>query len=747
MGFVDYTLRSMDNRKSNLTISTKLLLFFVLSLVISTIAVAAISLSIFNRGLLESTDVNLDYTARGIELTISDWKSAASGYSSTLADRSEVLSAISLEDDEFLKKFVKEKCVTLNLDIIAVISRGGKVLACEGVQKDSGLLKSYSVKEALRGAQSNSVDALGNVRYAVISASPVYKDGLSLGCVVAAYDLTKDTITKTIQESYDVMCTILAGNERVSTTLINKDGASLAGTKLDNDNVVQTVLKDGNTYKGKQIISDHEYSSIYFPLRSDDSTITGMGFVAKQLEEVRQVRNNTIAIVSPLIAVLCVLLVMLTGAFIRYIMRRIKNVGNVLHELSSGDADLSKRITLLSNDEVGALVVNFNSFCDKLQTIVSKIKKTKNDLSMAGFSLTDAANDAASAIEQISTNMNSVYSRILLQNENVKEVSAAVAKISDGISSLDKMIDGQSREVTNASQAIGGMIQNISSVTSSVDDMSSSFHELAQNAEEGISLQNLVNERITGIQAESNILQEANETIAGIAKQTNLLAMNAAIEAAHAGEAGKGFAVVADEVKKLAETSSGQSKTIGQQLNKICASISEVVAAAKQSSASFAAVSKKIDDTDQIVTGIKTSMDEQIGASKQIDGVLRAINENAFEVSSYSKNISAMNATIMQQMNALDQGAEEMSTSIIEMSGGALTINKTGSTLSDVSKQVSFSIQEIGQQIDLFKVDDINLDAATAHTPVIDSQEASDALMAGAELGIEVKDKDGNAVS
>ena len=180
--------------------------------------------------------------------------------------------------------------------------------------------------------------------------------------------------------------------------------------------------------------------------------------------------------------------------------------------------------------------------------------------------------------------------------------------------------------------------------------------------------------------------------------------MNAAIEAAHAGEAGKGFAVVADEIRKLSETSSVQSKTIGQQLSNIKDSISGVVVASTEASDAFAIVSNKIGETEQLVTHIKNAMEEQNEGSIQINNALRGMNDSTGEVRQASKDIAGRNELILEEMRKLRASTESMSRSVEEISGGAHRIGESGDVLAKNSNEVRDAIEEISSQINLFKV-------------------------------------------
>jgi methyl-accepting chemotaxis protein len=355
-------------------------------------------------------------------------------------------------------------------------------------------------------------------------------------------------------------------------------------------------------------------------------------------------------------------------------------------------------------DEVGTIAGMVNSFCENMGAGMRDIKAGQGDLSSSGLKLEDHAAGMASSLGRISEAVEQVRAKTEEQTHSVSESSAAVEQIAKNIESLDNSIVSQASSVSQASAAVEEMIGNIASIGAVTEKMALQFKTVGDAAAAGGATQQENGARISEIVEQSQALQEANRIIATIAAQTNLLAMNAAIEAAHAGEAGRGFSVVADEIRKLAENSSTESQKISAELKQIVETIAHIVKNAKASEGSFAQVAVRVDETGRLVQEVDNAIREQKEGAGHVMEALKAMNDVSAEVGAGSKEMREGNESMLKEIGALQTQSREIAGSVSQIREDIQTVNAGAREISQLALTNREAIASISQIVDSFEV-------------------------------------------
>ena len=462
---------------------------------------------------------------------------------------------------------------------------------------------------------------------------------------------------------------------RITTSIIDGSGNRVIDTFLGAGSAAYQPIQSGKDYFGTAKILGKNYLTAYRPMFSNSAEVIGILFIGIEMssieEYITEARNKTILsiIIGAVIILLSSILINIVSCRI-FLLKPIRSLMNMLKHLSEGD--LTHNIKEKGQDEIMELARSFNDTLKSMRSLVGAIKNKISALTNTGYELSENMSKTSKSVDAISTHFEEIKTLEKRQQKGSGEVNKALKDIRDSIEVQNKLIDEQTDSVNVSSSAIEEMTANIHSVGQTLAENKNRVETLIEASEHGRTALNTVAATIQEIAQDSEGLLEINSVMNTIASQTNLLSMNAAIEAAHAGEAGKGFAVVANEIRKLAESSALQSKTTATMLKKVKASIDSITKSSDEVLTRFGAIDMGVKTVSEHEMNIRNAMEEQEAGSRQILDSVSRLKEITISVQKGSEDMSRSGSDLIRETDNFIKISNESLNSMNEMVNGAL---------------------------------------------------------------------------
>lgn len=663
------------------TISGKVSLVVTIVMVLFIAAIFwAISFNV-DKAVSENVASEVKARAEVLNNDIEELKQKALNATEWFENSSRIANAVENQDRDQAIELGKLALKSFGLDYLVITDTAGNVFirAHEPEKYGDSISSQVNIQKALQGEKSVGIEEGSVVKYSVRAGTPLRdSNGNIIGAVSLGYVLSNSEYVDRLKNTFNCDITIFSGDERIATTIRDKSGNFITGTKLDNKEILNTTLKDGKPYYGKVQIAGKKYYGAYLPIFDVTGTSTGMLFLGEQYTIASQLKQKLVASLGSLLSLLGILMAFCMILIIRFLItKKIKVMSSMMKEIAEGRGDLTQRMTISSKDEIGEMSHYFNSFMESIQKMVKKIIQEADNVNHS-ISLSQVN------VENLTRNLEEASSTIQHLSAGIEETAAATEEITTTSSEIETVVESVAEKSQEGASSAGTITKKVLTLKDN-----SAAHRAATEKNRS-QIMSSIDEAVEKTK-EVEKLKSLSDVILQIASQTNLLALNAAIESARAGEAGKGFSVVSEEIRKLAESSKDTVKEIQVTLDGIFEAVHNLTDASKMA---LKYIEVNVADTYKELAQLGDSYEEDAGY----------ISNWAVDLSAISQQLLASIKTVSETIDAISIASSEGSAGTSSAAGEIIKIRDEANELKSETAQIKESADQLKELVIKFKV-------------------------------------------